>query len=156
MRRTAKEFFEEVRAAAIDAERCRSQLEALEFKMHAFGGGGYEPMARSCVDPDKIGRRVAAYVDMERNLEGRMKRDWALIDRACVVLYGEDQMGGGGLDKVKSSRWADALWWRYVAAESWEVVARSTNSSVRPCQQAIGNALAWIDKNRFMSAIIDV
>ena len=155
MRRTAKEFFEEVRAAAMDADRCKSQLEALQFKLHTFGGGGFEPRTTNNVDADKIGRRVAHYVDMEKKLEERMEQDWALIDRACVVLYGQDQRGGGGIDKVVSSTWADTLWWRYCAAETWDVVARSMGCSVRPCQQNVGHALAWIDKNRFMSAIID-
>lgn len=157
MRRTAKEFFDAVRYASQDAERCRTQLEALE-KNAAFGGSAGMGERVSGDSGNRVERRVVSYVGQGERLEQRRARDFAFIDRACVVLYGPDQQGGGGLCKASPKMagvWADVLWWRYCAAESWDAVANAVGYTARPCQEFNGRALAWIDRNRFMSAIID-
>ena len=152
----ARDFFIAVRDAAKDAEWCRTQIERLRERMHSIGGGGYEPRVQTSSDPDQIGRRVAAYLDRKRALRGRMAEDWALIDRACVVLFGPDQMGGGGLCKAEAGdrntqKWADVLWWRYCADADWDEIADSVHYSVRTCQEMHGEALRWMERTGFMA-----
>jgi hypothetical protein len=150
---TAKDFFDRARAASEDAERCRIQLKSLETRMHSIGGQGVGQRVRSSSDPDKMGRRVGAYVDREARLNRRMEHDYDVIDRATVVLYGDDERAG--LDGVMSPIWADVLWWRYLDGATWPKVAKAVNLSVRPCQIIRNQALAWIDEVRFMSAVIE-
>lgn len=155
MRVTAREFFERVREAALDADRCKQQMDELDSRLHVIGGGGYEPRTSGNVEADKIGRRVASYLDRKSKLDKRAAEDWALVDRACIVLYGDDQVSGG-LCKVKSGEWADTLWWRFCAADTWDGVARATNNSRRHCQETCGWAMLWIDKNKFADRIINM
>ena len=150
---TAKDFFERAMAASKDAERCRKQLKVLERRMHSIGAQGFEPRVRSSTDPDKMGRRVGAYVDREASLERRMDEDYDLIGRASVVLYGDGERDG--LDRVQSPVWADVLYWRYLDASTWNQVSKAVGYSPRPCQIIRDQALAWIDEVRFMSSVID-
>ena len=63
----AREFFEAVAEANRDAERVRSQLDALEH--HALGmGGGFGPRVRSTPAHDRMGEAVASLVDQESAL----------------------------------------------------------------------------------------
>ncbi len=152
---SARDWFASVREASLDAERCKRQLSTLERRMHATGGGGFEPRVRGGgSDPDKMGRRVGAYVDMESVLSRRMEDDYELIDRACTVLYGKDQDGRGGVCGERGPTWADVLWWRFCAAETWRNVARSVGYSVRPCQEMCSQALAWIDESGIAEQLI--
>jgi hypothetical protein len=149
----AQAFFDDVRSAAIDAERCVQQLQRLEEKMHDIGGGGYEPGGSIGVDKDKIGRRVAAYVDMESKLKGRREEDYNLINRACNVIYGHKQDGSGGVSR-HNTLWADVLWWRFCAAAKWDDIADTLGYTVRPLQKHCAAALRWIDETGFMSNVI--
>ena len=155
----AGDFFRAVRDAAEDAERCARQLKALELRLHSSGGGTYEPRARAGAERDRIGRRVAAFLDQEAVIEARQDEDYRLIDRACAVLYGGDQTGGGGLCKAppsKAALWADALWWRYCAAESWDGCARAMGNSPADCRKACAHALTWLDKTGYAASLMDV
>jgi len=150
---TARDFFDRVRDASQDAERCRRQLKAMEQRMRSFGAQGYEPRVRSTSDPDKMGRRVASYVDRERSLESRMDEDYRIIDLGSTVIYGSDDMDG--LDKVQSPVWADILWWRYLDDATWMRVARAVGYSVRPCQIMHDTAMRWLDESGFMADVMD-
>jgi hypothetical protein len=94
-------------------------------------------------------------VDHKSVIERRQERYYDLIDRACVVLYGPDQMTGG-LARDKSPAWADVLWWRYCAGAKWSVVARSTGNSERQAQEYVAEALAWIDRVGYMHEVIEL
>ena len=150
---TARDFFDRVREASQDAERCHRQLKAMEQRMKSFGAQGYEPRVRSSSDPDKLGRRVASYVDRERSLETRMDEDYRIIDLGSTVIYGDGEREG--LDKEQSPVWADILWWRYLADATWMRVARAVGYSVRPCQIMHNTAMQWLDESGFMADVMD-
>lgn len=157
MRRTAREFFEAVRSAAQDAERCKIQLVAIEHSAQVGSSCGYGERTSSG-GGNVVERRTVAYVDQSDRLDVRMEADYRLIDRACAILYGNDQQGGGGLCKANprdSNVWADVLWWRFCAAASWQEVAKAVGYTVRPCQEFQGRALAWIDQHRFCRELIE-
>ena len=149
----ARDYFQWVREQALDAERCQRQLKELEMRMKSLGGGGFEPRVRSTPAHDRLGQRVAAYMDREKALEDRMERDYYAIDRACVLLYGDATRFG--LDRLTEPLWADVLWWRYLDGAEWAKVARAMGYSIRPCQTMHGKALRWIDENEFMPDIIE-
>jgi hypothetical protein len=149
---TARDFFDRVRAASQDAERCRTQLLALESRALSLGGGGFEPRVRSTPDPQRQQSRSNAYIDRENALRQRQKDDYAIIDAACVVLYGTDERRG--LDAVVSPVWADILWWRYLDCATWDTVSSAVSYSVRQCQILHDSALDWIDGNAFASDIL--
>lgn len=151
---TAREFFERARAASDDAERCRSQLKMLEGKMHSIGSQGFEPRVRTSASPDAMERRVGAYVDREAALERRVAEDYDVIDRACLVLYGSDEVVG--LDRARSAVWADVLWWRYLDGATWPRVAKAVGYSPRPCQLMRNQAFEWMDAARFMADVMGV
>lgn len=150
---TSRRFFEMARDASRDAERCRSQLVALESRAKSLGGGGFQPKMRSTPDPHRMERKVDAYVDRERALEGRMQADYVMIDDACAVLYGDD--AHRGLDSVQSPAWADVLWWKYLDDATWDAVAVAVGYSKRMCMELHNRALAWMDEVRFRSDLID-
>ena len=119
---SAKEFFEAVRESSRDAERIRLRLTAMEQRAEGLGGGGFEPRVRSTGEPDRMAGRVASLVDLETMLRERQAEDYALINAAFNVLYGED--GHSGLWALVGWR-ADAVCLHYVNDMTWERVAES-------------------------------
>ena len=137
---TARDFFEQVREAAKDAERTRRQLEAMEsregVKAQRYGasvqGGTSDPMAPT-----------DARMDREAVWHRRIERDYALIDEACAIIYGTDN--AGGIASLLGTATADAMFWRYCAAVTWDEVATNVNYSRPWCYQAVGVALEMVD-----------
>lgn len=140
----ARAFFQDVREAAISIQRVRRQLEALDDSArYGVGSGIHEHVSTS---GNGVERRMIGYADQSEKLEARMDRDYRLIDMACCVLYGPDQDGMGGLSAYKSGAYADAIWWRYVAAEVWKVVASCMDLSVSQSQKLCNDGLRAIDE----------
>ncbi len=121
--RDAREFFSAVREASIDADRISrrlAQMEASEgLKCQGYGSTGHGSRA----DVNGTARTVAR-MDYERRVAARREADYALIDRACDVIYGAGQDGLGGIDALLGSAAADVMWWRFCAAATWETVCR--------------------------------
>ena len=151
----ARDFFDAVRDAAVDAEMCRRQLMALEARVRSLGGMATSPPVSSTHDPDRMAGRVAAYVDREEQLRSRMDADYALVDRACVVLYGPDQRTGGLADD-RSATWASVLWWRYCAAETWLAVGDAVGYTERQCRNVCAEALRWIDRTGYAADVMEL
>ena len=141
---SAREVFEAAREASRDAERIRRQLAAMEGRATALQGGGFEPRVRSTPDPDRIGRSVAAMVDVEAKLRERQDEDYALIDFACAVLYGTDS--DAGLWSLVGWR-ADALHLHYLGCMTWAevgaVLGYSPEHACREAMAALDTADAW-------------
>lgn len=150
----ARDFFESVRNAALEAERTRQTIIRLEGRELPHGMS-FEGSGRGGIKPDVM-HSSDSTMDYEAMMERRIKQDWALIDRACVILYGKNQMGDGGICKDKSSLWADALWWRYCAAGTWDDVIVGIGYSERQCHRIIDDALSWIDETGYKSAMMEV
>lgn len=144
MYRTAREFFEAAREAARDAARISRQLDGMERRALALGGGGFEPRVRSTPDPDRIGRSVSAMVDHEAALRQRADDDYALIDAACAVLYGPDNRSG----LYALVGWpADAIYHHYLALRTWEETAYLLGYSAPHVRRQVAAALDVADGN---------
>jgi hypothetical protein len=126
---------------------------ALESRAKALGGGGFEPRTRSTPDPRRMEGRIVAYMQREEELKTRQEADYAIIGRACRLLYGEDEDGRGGVALACGPLHADVLWWRYLAAEQWDEVARLMAFSVRHVIDLAGTALDFIDANGIANTI---
>lgn len=142
----ARDYFDWVRDASRDAESIRQQLMALESRAKALGGGGFEPRTRSTPDPRRMEGRIVAYMQREEELKARQEADYAIIGRACRLLYGEDEDGRGGVSAGCGTLHADVLWWRYLDDSPWKQVASVLNSSITTCRAAHDAALRWIDE----------
>ena len=141
---TARDFFDAAREAARDADRIARQLDSMERRALALGGGGFEGRVRSTPDPDRIGRGVAAKVDNEAVLRERQQADRALIDAACELLYGADRRSG----LYALVGWpADAIFHHYLALRTWDEVAEMMGYSVRHVQTCVASALDYADSN---------
>ena len=144
MYRTAREFFEAAREAARDAARISRQLDGMERRALALGGGGFEPRVRSTPDADRIGRAVDSLLDNEAILRERRESDYALIDAACAVLYGPDNRSG----LYALVGWpADAIWHHYLGLRTWEDTADLMGYSTRHVQTCVAAALDVADAN---------
>ena len=139
---SARELFEAAREASRDAERIRRQLAAMEGRATALQGGGFEPRVRSTPDPDRIGRSVAAMVDVEAKLRERQDEDYALIDLACAVLYGTDS--DAGLRTLVGWR-ADAIFHYYLGGLTWEEVGGLMGYTAQHCRQQASYAFDVCD-----------
>ena len=151
--RTAKHFFEDVRAASQDATRCRTQLLQLEAMAKKLGSSTFEPRVRGSKAPDLMADRVCSYVSREEQLSRRMELDYETIAKASKLLYGEFEDGKGGLCAHLSAKYADVCYHRYVADETWRQVAMAVGYSVRPCQLMHNHALKTIDELDLLTVI---
>lgn len=139
---SARDMFEAAREAALDAERIRRQLAAMD--VAPVGGQGFEARVRSTPDPDRIGREVSACLDQQSRLLARQEEDYRLIDAACAVLYGTDS--DAGLWALVGWR-ADALYHHYLALRTWaevgELLGYSAEHCCREAMAALDVADAW-------------
>ncbi len=119
--RDARDFFGAVREAALDADRISRRLARMEAsegpKGQSFDSCGHG----SAKDVNGTSGTVAR-MDYERRVAARREADYALIDKACDVIYGAGQDGLGGIDALLGSAAADVMWWRYCAAATWDTV----------------------------------
>ena len=149
----ARSFFEAAREASIDAEKCQRQLDSMEeastaparptLGPHVMGGGG---------TADLIGAIVASTLDSKERLEQRIEDDFALIDAANRVLYGEDGIRDG-LASIVPAWWADVLWWRYLAPSTWEQVGAALGISGRRAFDVASAALETCDANGMLATV---
>ena len=94
---------------------------------------------------DRIGRDVAALVDREARLNGRIESDYALIDAACEILYGRDGMSDGLTALVPLPWWADAIYHRYLGLRTWPEVAELLGVTTRNAQKCVRAAFDIAD-----------
>jgi hypothetical protein len=143
--RDARQFFEAVRSANCDIERCQRDLAEYEGRAFRVSSANFGPHVRTSAPTDAMGGRVAAMVDREQALSRRVEYDYAMIDAGCAVLYG--RAGARGLDAVAPSpAHADAIWHRYCAGERWEAVACALRVSDRTCRRMCAEALRIVDE----------
>lgn len=116
----AREFFEAVREASREAERTRLTLMQMEAR-EGVRAQGYEAQGSSGHMSDRTAS-TDARMDYEERMRERLEEDYALIDLACRVLYGEES-DKGGVEALMGSAVADAISFRYVDARPWKEVA---------------------------------
>ncbi len=89
---TAREIFEDARAASWELHRHDLKYNAMERRALSLGGVSESKVASGSIR-DRMGA-VDALVDYERMMERREAEWCAAIDRAYAVLYGADWDGG--------------------------------------------------------------
>ena len=102
-----------------------------------------EPRAMGAADHDRMQRRLNSLMDQEAQLERRQDEDYRIIDIANWVLYGKDNETG--LSVLVPSWWCDALWWHYLADETWQATGVIVGYSEQRCKQARTLAFETID-----------
>jgi len=140
----ARDFFSAARKASQDADTISRQLAALEHRATGMGGGGFEPRVRSTPAHDRMGSAIASLVDREQKLRSELESDYALIDKACNLLYGTDNEHG-----LRSLiGWpADALFHHYLALLTWDETARVLGYSASHVRNQANAALDYLDAN---------
>lgn len=128
----AREFFEAVREASAEAARARVTLLRMEAR-EGVRAQGYEARGRSGGGTDRT-EATDARMDYEERMRRRLDEDYALIDLACRVLYGEES-GKGGVEALMGSAVADTISFRYVDARPWNEVSMLTGYSVSQCRR---------------------
>lgn len=147
--RDARDFFEAVREASREAERTRLTL----LRMEAREGARAQTYAERVSVGGERDRMATtdSRIDYEARMAERIEQDYALLDLACRVLYGEES-GKGGVDALMGSAVADCISFRYVDARPWPEVAalmgysRWSRRSLRDmCQQGFDaiDSLGW-------------
>lgn len=146
---SAREFFEAVRDASREADRTRRQIERME-SSEGVRAQGYEPRVSGTRSDVNGTSRVDARMDYEALWERRLDEDYALIDEACAVIYGPDNRSG--IESIVGSAVADAMWWRFCAAETWRVVSAATFFSTTWCKHLVEVGLDAVDALGFERA----
>lgn len=126
----ARSLFEAAREATREITRSRNTLQRMESMEGARGanvtGVGH---ASGIADPYAP---TDARMDYERRIQATIEEDEALVDYACSVLYGTDQMGRtGGLYTLAPRVCADVICLHYCMGIKWEVVAGMVGYSTR-------------------------
>lgn len=147
MRIQAREFFLMAREASLDVERTRRQLAEMESR-EGVKAQSYEPTFSGGAGSDPM-RATDARLDREADWHRRIERNYSLIDRACCLIYGAEDESLGipehGIEGALGSAVADAMWWRYCAAESWRTTSSRVGYSESWCYQADTAAIAFVD-----------
>lgn len=147
----AKTFFESVRNAAQDVERCRALLATMEQRAQSIAGASFESRVRTSAS-DSMGRQVAAYVDREARLHRRIESDYALIDLAHAVLYGSESLDDG-LAALAPPWWADVLALHYCDLMTWAEVAAVVSYSASYVRLTANAALDLLDAHGLTDSV---
>lgn len=138
-----REFFDAVRSAAQDIAHLERVILRMESAEGARGGGW--TASRGGPAPSDGMRATDARLDYEARVSKRLDDDYALVDLGAAVIYGRDQMGGGGLCRLMGGKAADACWWRFGAGETWAKCAEMVGASERWCRAACERACDTVD-----------
>ena len=132
----ARDFFESVRAAALEETRTVRQIERMRLREGVRGAS----LAPSGGGPKDVNGLSAtnARMDYEAMMSRRLKEDRELIDKARAVLYGAGEPGGVAV--LLGSAVADAVALRYISCESWggvgDICCVSPSTARRWCDTA--------------------
>lgn len=139
---SAEDFFEAVRHASREAERTRLTLLQMEAR-EGVRAQGYEAQGSSGHMSDRTAA-TDSRLDYEGRMRERIEADYALIDLACKVLYGEES-GKGGVDRLMGSAVADCISFRYVDARPWSEVSALTGYSKAQCKRLCRQGMDAVD-----------
>lgn len=140
----AADFFDAVRRAALDAERVTRRLAQMEAR-EGVRAQSYEAQGRGTRSDVNGTDATVGRMDWEGRIAARREQDYALIDSACAVIYGNDQTGMGGIASLLGSAAADAVWWRFCGAAQWREVAQRVEMSERWCREQVAAAMDVCD-----------
>ena len=132
------------------ASRAKAELEALEERRLSLGGHGSSPVSGTRSDVNGTAASIAL-VDRETALHRRVEEDYALLDRACEVIYGAD--GDHGIERGLGTRFADVVWHRSCGEETWDEVSRAVRMSEKTCRRYYDAAMDYCDSLGLVGAI---
>ena len=138
---TAREIFEDARAASWELHRHDLKYNAMERRALSLGGASDSKVASGSIR-DRMGA-VDALVDYERMMERRESEWCAAIDRAYAVLYGSDWDGGIARDLSMSH--AEVLECIYIHRMSIPATAARVHWSPRKVCDLRSEAFRFID-----------
>lgn len=147
----ARAFFDSVLEASQDADRCRSTIAAMEQRALSLGGTALGGRVSASRTADAMGNRVAALVDREAKLHARIESDYAMLDMASRILYGDDLHGG--LASIAPSWWADVLALHYCDGLPMRQVAEVLGYSERHCFNASRAAFDVLDAHGLVASV---
>lgn len=140
----AREFFLATRRAAQDIETATRQLD----RMRAAEGvraQGYEPgVAHTRADVNGTGATIAR-IDWEGRMRERLESDYALVESAMSVIYGDEETGLGGVAALMGGAVADVLMWRCCRARDWRWIAAMLDRSESWCRESAAAAMDVCD-----------
>lgn len=140
---SARDLFDAARDAAMECERIRRMLLAMEeSELSSGGGGGVKVSAGSISDPM---RRVDARLDKEAVWHARIEEDERLMGVATRICYGRDEDGKGGLSLLLGMLYADVVWWHYLGCETWARTGDIVGYSAQRCKALRDIALDFVD-----------
>lgn len=140
----AREYFEGIRSEVVKLDQSRAMLETMKAKEGAKGGGIEPSGGGGSGDPMNA---VASRIDFEGRLNARIADAEALVDEACLILYGRDNRGG--LAKAKGTRYADAVCMAYLQAQPWAEIAEVMQCTPKWCRELCNAAFRYIDATGF-------
>lgn len=140
----ARSLFEAAREATREITRSRNTLQRMESMEGARGanvtGVGH---ASGIADPYAP---TDTRMDYERRIQATIEEDEALVDYACSVLYGTDQMGrAGGLYTLAPHACADVICLHWCMGASWEETARMVGYSTTHAQRLAAQGFDVVD-----------
>lgn len=137
----AREYFEGIRAERVKIAKTEEMLNRMKSR-EAAKAQSYE------IGRGSGGMSISDAIDRRIDMEGRLKKRAANlkkdIDDALTVLYGKDN--GGGLAKLKGSRYADAICMGYLQAQPWPEIADIMQCSQQWCHELCNAGFVYIDK----------
>ena len=138
---TARELFEDARAASLELHRHDLKYDAMERRALSLGGS-IATASRGSI-PDRTAR-VDALIDYSAVMEPR-EREWcATIDLAASVLYGDDWQHG--IARSLSLTHAEVLECIYIQRMTLPQTARRVHWSARKVCDLRREAFAFIDR----------
>lgn len=147
----AETFFQTVKCASDENSRALAQIMSMQ-ETEDVRAQSYSSSVAPGSNSDVM-RRVDKRIDMEERLNKRLENNYKLIDIACTVLYGEDQMGHGGLYTFKGDVYADVLSWRYLHCYGWQKLAKRMGMSKSTAQRLVKEALGYVDELELLNDI---
>lgn len=138
----ARDLFRRASECSRDAAYINRRLAAME-SAEGVRGQSYAPIvSHTKVDVNGTDR-VVARMDYERRVRDQLEEDYAVIDYACAVLYGEDNRGG--IAALVGAQLADLLWHHYLDGETWECAAGIVGIPERTAYRRAEMALDLVD-----------
>ena len=139
---SARDLFEAAREASRDAEYIRRRVERMKAS-EGVRGASLAPSVSGTKSDVSGTARVNARIDYEAATARRVEEDYALIDLACAVLYGDDSANGVAM--LAGPRVADLLWHHYLDDEPWDDAAEAVGMSRATAFREAAKAFDIID-----------
>ena len=136
---SARELFFAAREASREAGRIRRRSDAMRVA-ESVRAQGYEPgVSHTRADVNGTAR-TEARIDFEAASERRLAEDDELVAVATSLLYGP-KGAGGGVEALMGGCVADAMYFRFCAAQPWDVVAAACSFSVSQVRRLVRQGL---------------